>query len=868
MTQASPRHTPMMQQYLRIKADYPDVLMFYRMGDFYELFYEDARRAAELLDITLTQRGESAGAPIPMAGVPVHSYEGYLARLLARGESVAICEQTGDPASSKGPVEREVVRVVTPGTLTDEALLQERRSNLLTAVAGSAEHWGLASLELAAGRYSVCEGRGESALSAELERLAPAELLVADDLADSPAWAERSGVKRRPPWHFEFDAAQRTLTEHFGTRDLAGFGLASLPLATAAAGAVMEYVADTQRSALPHIRHVHVEQTESAIAIDAASRRNLELETNLGGGDAHTLAAVLDTTVCGMGSRALRRWINRPLKDQDELRSRQNAIETLLSGGHAGIRDCLRRAADVERIVARIGLGSARPRDLTGLRETLAMLPDLCACLDGIDDPKLQSLAEHAAPCPAIAEHLSRALIEQPPVVIRDGGVIAEGFDAELDELRALSRNADGFLTELEQREREATGISTLKVSYNRVHGFYIEISRGQSEQAPEHYIRRQTLKGAERYITPELKEFEDKVLSARERALAREKALYEALVGWLAERLPRLMDLAAALAELDALAALAERAETLNYQRPLLDSNPGISITAGRHPVVEQSTDGPFIANDISLDDDRRMLIITGPNMGGKSTYMRQVALITLMAHIGSFVPADAARFGPIDRIFTRIGASDDLAGGRSTFMVEMTETANILHNATHESLVLLDEIGRGTSTFDGLALAWATAEALCERIGAYTLFATHYFEMTALPAHHSRAANVHLEAAEHKERIVFLHSVREGPASQSYGLQVAALAGVPAPVLKKARAKLAQLEANDGPAPQLSLFSAPAPAPQAEPEPASEAAAALVEQIAEIDPDAISPREAHALIYEWRALIDAAAKSSGRVG
>ncbi len=849
----------MMQQYWRIKADYPDVLMFYRMGDFYELFYEDARRAAALLDITLTQRGESAGAPIPMAGVPVHSYEGYLARLLNHGESVAICEQTGDPANSKGPVERQVVRVVTPGTLTDEALLAERRSTLLTAIAGSLEQWGLASLELAAGRYSVCEGYGESALAAELERLSPAELLIPEDLADSPIGSQRNGVTRRPPWHFDEDAAKRALTSHFGTRDLAGFGLESLPLATAAAGAVLQYVADTQRSALPHIRSVHVEQAEAAIAIDAASRRNLELEVNLAGGSDHTLAAILDTTVSGMGSRALRRWINRPLRDQQALRERQDAIHALLNLGHSSLRECLRRAADVERITARIGLSSARPRDLTGLRETLAMLPELAELLSPFDDPRLQMLRNETQPCPEIANRLNKALVEQPPVVIRDGGVIAGGYDSELDELRSLSRNADGFLTDLEQREREATGISTLKVSYNRVHGFYIEISRGQSEQAPEHYIRRQTLKGAERFITPELKEFEDKVLSARERALAREKALYEALVSWLAEHLARLQDLATALAELDALAALAERAETLQYTCPVLDDQPGISITAGRHPVVEQSTEGPFIPNDIALDDDRRMLIITGPNMGGKSTYMRQVALITLMAHIGSFVPAEAARFGPIDRIFTRIGASDDLAGGRSTFMVEMTETANILHNATAQSLVLLDEIGRGTSTFDGLALAWATAEALCEQIGAFTLFATHYFEMTAAPAHFHRSVNVHLEAAEHQDRIVFLHSVREGPASQSYGLQVAALAGVPKPVLKRAQQKLRQLETDTDNAAQLSLFAATTSTGEPEPEEAEPSAASkLIEQLSEIDPDAMTPREAHQLLYEWRRLMD----------
>jgi DNA mismatch repair protein MutS len=848
-------HTPMMRQFLRIKAEHPDVLLFYRMGDFYELFYDDARRAAGLLDITLTQRGESAGAPIPMAGIPAHAYEGYLARLLARGESVAICEQVGDPASSKGPVERQVVRIVTPGTLTDEALLDARRSNLLTAVAGSAAQWGLATLELAAGRFSVTEGTGETALAAELERLAPAELLLPDDLPDSAAWTARRGLTRRPPWHFVHDAATRTLTEHFGTRDLNGFGVADMPRAIAAAGGLLQYVRDTQRAALPHIRHLGVESSDEAIMIDAASRRNLELESNLAGGREHTLAAVLDTTVTGMGSRLLRRWINRPLRDHGELLARQAAIGALLPGGLHAPRDLLQRCADIERIAARIGMRTARPRDLTGLRDTLACLPDLHGALAAFTDPRLQTLTAALTPRPAVAAQLQRAIVEQPPVILRDGGVIAEGYDAELDELRGLSRNADGFLRDLEQRERESTGLSTLKVSYNRVHGYYIEISRGQADQAPERYIRRQTLKGAERYITPELKEFEDKVLSAKERALAREKALYESLITALAESLEDWLALAEALAELDTLTTLAERSATLGYRAPVLDSEPGIELTAARHPVVEQSLDAPFVPNDIALNEQQRMLVITGPNMGGKSTYMRQIALLTLMAHIGSHVPADAARFGPIDRIFTRIGASDDLAGGRSTFMVEMTETANILHNATPSSLVLLDEIGRGTSTFDGLALAWATAEALCGQIGAFTLFATHYFEMTALPAQYPSAANVHLQAVEHGERIVFLHRVQPGPANQSYGLQVAALAGVPDAVLTAARQKLTELEQGDGGPPQLPLFAVPPAEPP--PQPAMDGPErAVLEEIEGLDPDALTPRDAHALLYRLRAL------------
>ncbi|PWG62430.1 DNA mismatch repair protein MutS [Sediminicurvatus halobius] len=842
-------HTPMMQQYLRIKAEHPEVLLFYRMGDFYELFYDDARRAAALLDITLTRRGESAGEPIPMAGVPVHSHEGYLARLLRLGESVAICEQIGDPASAKGPVERRVVRIVTPGTLTDEALLEERQSNLLLAAATDGRRWGLAALELAAGRFSVLEVEDAEALAAELERLRPAEVLLGEDTSPPPALAERRGLTRRPPWHFDTETATRQLNEQFGTRDLSGFGIAGMSLAVAAAGALLQYVADTQRAALPHIRGVTVENREAAVVIDAASRRNLELEVNLGGGSEHTVAWVLDSTVTGMGSRALRRWLSRPLRDDRALVARQDAITSLIEGGlQEPLRETLRGCADIERIGGRVALGSARPRDLTGLRDTLAALPALADHLANADAALLAALAHRAAPQPERLDLLQRALVAQPPVVIRDGGVIADGYDAELDELRGLSRNADEFLLDLERRERETTGIGNLKVSYNRVHGYYIEISRGQSDQAPAHYIRRQTLKGAERYITPELKAFEDRVLSARERALAREKALYEALVARLREGIDELVKLGTALAELDALAALAERAEALQYVRPVLSEAPGIEIRAGRHPVVEQVTDEPFVPNDIALDDERRMLVITGPNMGGKSTYMRQVALLTLLARIGSFVPAEAARIGPVDRIFTRIGAADDLAGGRSTFMVEMTETANILNNATDRSLVLMDEIGRGTSTFDGLALAWAAADALAGRLRAFTLFATHYFEMTALPERHPAAANVHLQAVEHGERIVFLHAVQEGPASQSYGLQVAALAGVPQDVLESARRKLRELEPGARPqsaagASQLPLFDPQPPNP-------------ALERLRDVDPDDLTPREAHALLYELKTL------------
>jgi len=850
---ATKKHTPMMQQYLRIKAEHPDILVFYRMGDFYELFYSDAERAARLLDITLTARGESAGERIPMAGVPVHAVESYLARLVKLGESVAICEQIGDPATSKGPVERRVVRVVTPGTLTDEALLEERRSNLLATLAQRGERFGLATLELSSGRFAVQELEGPEALLAELERLQPAELLVGEDAQLTEGVAERRGLRRRPPWHFEEQTAARLLNEQFGTRDLSGFGCQDLPLAIAAAGCLLEYTRETQRTALPHIQGLTVERRDDAVIIDAASRRNLELERNLGGGGEHTLAWVLDTTVTAMGARLLRRWIGRPLRTRDELRERQDAVETLLANASASpLRDTLQGLADCERILARVAMRSARPRDLTGLRDALERLAAVREILSPLNAPRLQALCPELEAHGAERELLARALVDNPPVVIRDGGVLRDGYDEELDELRGLSRNADQFLIDLEQREREATGIGNLKVSYNRVHGYYIEISKAQSTAAPERYIRRQTLKGAERYITPELKAFEDKVLSARERALSREKALYEALLDRLAEALPPLQRTAAAFSELDTLACLAERAQALNYVRPELSDEPGIRIDGGRHPVVERVLDDPFVPNDVRLDAEQRMLLITGPNMGGKSTYMRQVALITLMAHIGSFVPAESAVLGPVDRIFTRIGASDDLAGGRSTFMVEMTETANILNNATAHSLVLLDEVGRGTSTFDGLALAWAAAEHLAGRQRSFCLFATHYFEMTALAELYATITNVHLEAVEHAERIVFLHAVKEGPASQSYGLQVASLAGVPNSVIDAAREKLYQLESEQrqhhGAHSQLSLFDAPA----------AESGHPVAEMLAEIDVDATTPREALEWLYRLKSQLE----------
>jgi DNA mismatch repair protein MutS len=849
-------HTPFMRQYLSTKAEHPDVLLFFRMGDFYELFYDDARKAARLLDITLTQRGQSGGAPIPMAGVPYHAAENYLARLVKLGESVAICEQIGDPALAKGPVERKVVRIVTPGTVTDAALLEERRDNLLLAIAaGGQGSFGLAWADLSSGRFILSEVANAEALAAELARLQPAETLIAEDGGWPQLVANLPGLRKRAPWHFDPDAARRELNRFFGTRDLSGFGVDGLGLAIAAAGCLLGYVEETQRSALPHLSGMMVESASETIALDAATRRNLELDSHPSGRTEFSLLGVLDETVTPMGARLLRRWLNRPLRSRQQLGLRQQAIGALIDSRHQhSLREHLRGIGDLERILARVALRSARPRDLTTLRDGLAAAPALRVEIAALDSPQLHALVQRIGDHEDTAELLARALVAQPPVLLRDGGVIGEGYDAELDELRRLSTNADQFLVELEEREKAVSGISTLKVGYNRVHGYYIEISRGQSDKAPTHYTRRQTTKNAERYITEELKSFEDKVLSAKERSLMRERSLYEALLDQLIGNLEALKTAAAAIAELDVLANLAERAETLNWSAPQLSEVPGIVIERGRHPVVEKVRAEPFEPNDLILDDATRMLVITGPNMGGKSTYMRQNALIVLLAHIGSYVPASRAVIGPIDRIFTRIGAGDDLSRGQSTFMVEMSETANILHNATDCSLVLMDEVGRGTSTYDGLALARAAAVHLARASRAYTLFATHYFELTELAAEFSSIANVHLDAVEYGEQLVFMHAVKPGPANRSFGLQVAALAGLPKSVLTDARRTLAELErgmhaqvaaakAQPEVSPQLGLFNAPQPSP--------------IERALElIDPDALTPRQALEALYRLKTL------------
>ncbi len=847
-------HTPMMQQYLRIKADHPNTLLFYRMGDFYELFFDDAKKAAKLLDITLTARGSSAGKPIPMAGIPYHAADNYLSRLIKRGESVVICEQTSKPGENKGPVNREVKRIVTPGTVTEEALLDERRDNLLVCVHFFNNTYGLAALNITSGRFNVCEIQHKAQLYAELERLQAVEILLAEDnnLHDEFVNTLNNNIslRQQPPWWFDLDSAKRLLNQQFGSRDLSGFGCEDLNTAVMAAGCLLQYAQDTQRAALPHITGLHVENTDNVIVLDAASRRNLEIEINLSGNSDNTLASVIDRTTTSMGSRCLRRWLHSPLRDQNLLQQRHQTIAELLNNQlTSDIQLSLNAIGDIERIMSRLALRSARPRDLETLKNSLAVLPELQTLLQQCHSQFIQHLSGNISTHPHIVDLLSRAIYENPPVLIRDGGFIAAGYNKELDELRALSKNANAFLEQLEVRERQQTGINTLKVNYNRVHGFYIEISRLHCDNIPAHYTRKQTLKSTERFITEELKQYEDKVLSAKERALALEKSIYDELLLQLQEFLQPLKCCAEAIAELDSISCLAERALTLDYCCPELSDKAGINIKQGRHAVVERVVDttsatGHFVANDTLLSDSKRMSIITGPNMGGKSTYMRQTALIVLLAYIGSYVPAESAVIGPIDRIYTRIGASDDLASGRSTFMVEMTEAANILNNATENSLVLMDEIGRGTSTFDGLSLAWACAYHLSTINKSYSLFATHYFEITALPDEVRGINNIHIDAVEHGEKIVFLHSVKPGPASQSYGLQVAQLAGVPGNVIELAKNKLVELEnqsvSNHHESGQFEMFSD-------RPHP-------VVEKLQDLKVDELSPKAALDLLYSLK--------------
>ena len=849
-------HTPMMQQYLALKRQYPDMLLLYRMGDFYELFYADAERASKLLDITLTTRGQSAGQPIRMAGVPYHAVEQYLARLVKLGESVAICEQIGEPAASKGPVERKVTRVVTPGTVTDAALLAASRESLLAAIAFSGDGAGIAWISLASGELRVTQVKADH-VDAELERLQPVELLLPADLDERLAQRLGAGraAKRLEPWHFDPASAQRDLARQFGTTDLSGYGCEGMELAVAAAGALLAYCRQTQQSALPHVAGLRVERESEFVLMDPATRRNLEITETLGGAEAPTLFSLLNRTATSMGARRLRHWLHHPLRDTAPLAVRHAAIGALVHPAsrlrHARVHEHFAPWCDVQRIATRIALRTARPRDLAGLRDTLAALPALHRELIECGELALEETAAGLAPAPEAQALLASALAPEPAAVLREGGVIRDGHDAELDELRAIGNDCGAFLLEMESRERERTGIANLRVEFNRVHGFYIEVTQAQLDKVPIEYKRRQTMKNAERFITPELKAFEDKALAAGERSLAREKALYETLLDALQAHLARLQSIAEAAATLDALAALAAAAESLGLARPEFTTEDRIDIVEGRHLVVESQVQ-EFIPNDTQLSRSRQLLLITGPNMGGKSTYMRQVAQIALLAYCGSFVPAASACLGPLDRIFTRIGASDDLAGGRSTFMVEMTEAAAILNNASPRSLVLIDEIGRGTSTFDGLALAYAIARHLAEAVRCYTLFATHYFELTELAAALPHVANVHLDAVEHRDRIVFLHRLEGGPADRSYGIHVAHLAGIPKDVVRAARRHLAELEKQLRPASsQADLFAA-GPEPQAPPD----VAAPLLEALAALDPDALTPRAALEALYRLKKL------------
>ncbi|NNM51167.1 MAG: DNA mismatch repair protein MutS [Pseudomonadales bacterium] len=843
----------MMQQYLRIKRDFPDALVFYRMGDFYELFFADAQKASRLLDITLTSRGRSAGEPIAMAGVPFHAAESYLGRLIRAGESVVICEQVGDPATSKGPLERKVVRIITPGTVSDEAFLDEKRDTLLAALALRDNAWGLAWLDISSGRLWVAEFDDPTSLLAELARLAPAELLIDESASLLDALQLQPGLRRRAAWDFDAESAARSLRDSFSVQRLDSFASSGLLLAQSALGALLSYVRETQRAVLPHLRAPQIYHQDDTVVLDPATRRNLEITQTLTGDTQHSLAWVLDHTCTAMGSRLLRRWLHLPLRQPRALQERQTAVLEFQQQ-HRALRQQLKDISDLERILSRIALGSATPRDLDRLGLSLSLLPSLQDQLNSFSAERLQYLRALLGPYPEQVSLLKRALVEHPPMTLRDGGVIAPGYDQELDELRSLQQNAGDYLLQIEAKERAASGVAGLKIGYNRVSGYYIELSKAQAEHAPAHFIRRQTLKNAERFITPELKAFEDKALSASSRALSREKQLYEALLQTLAQDISSLQATADALAELDVLSNLAERADLLGWSMPYLHEERGIKIEGGRHPVVEAVLNEAFIANDVHLHPEQRLLIITGPNMGGKSTFMRQTALIVLLAQIGSAVPAQRAEIGLVDRIFTRIGSADDLAGGRSTFMVEMTETATILNNASDRSLVLMDEIGRGTSTFDGLSLAWASASYLATELRALTLFATHYFEMTVLAESMDGVSNIHVTALQHGDKIVFLHAIQPGPASQSYGLAVAQLAGIPRSVVQAAQLKLQELERSEIKRQQSytpshqplqgDLFNSPE--------------SAVEKLLSLLDIDSLSPRQALDQLYALKNLLD----------
>lgn len=845
------QHTPMMQQYLKIKANYPDMLLFYRMGDFYEMFFSDAEIGAKLLGITLTQRGTSGGNPIKMAGIPYHSADQYLTKLVKQGKSVAIVEQFGDPATSKGPVERKVSRIITPGTLTDDNLLDEKQNNLILAIHQNKTTIGIAWISLSAGIFMLNEINKDE-LYNQIERLRPAEIIASEKIIHQLK-IERPNIAYKiiPDWHFESDLSIRKLCEHFQVKDLDGFGITDKKLAITSAGVLLDYAKHTQNNDLPHINNLILDNPERYLILDAISRRNLEISLTMRGENSPTLLSVFDKCVNPMGSRLLDYWLNNPLRQHLQINERYTAVEKLqplVSNTQAIVK----QIGDIERITSRIALRSARPRDLSGLRNSLSILPELYFLKD-ISDSRLiyeiyNSISEISFD---VTEHLQQAIKDEPSLIIRDGGVIREGYSQELDYLRNIQSNGSQYLLELEAKERERSGINTLKIEYNKVHGYYIEISKLNLDKTPVEYRRTQTLKNAERFTTPELKAFENEVLSAQDKALALEKRLYEQVIDYLQKYIPLLHSLANAIAELDVLTCFAKLAIENNYCKPNLTTDSKLAIIDGRHPVVEKQID-QFIANNIKLSDTNNFMLITGPNMGGKSTYMRQCAIIVLLAYCGSFVPAASANIGDISRIFTRIGASDDLAAGKSTFMVEMSETANILHNADKNSLIIMDEVGRGTSTYDGLALAYSIARYLIEKSQSYTLFATHYFELTKLAEEYSQVMNVHLNAVEFKDQIVFMHQVEDGPAAKSYGVQVAALAGVPKPVLNIAKKYLQQLESKSEPQMQMDLFTLD------NIEDTSEHLLnfnekEILDKLKTINPDTITPREALDILYDF---------------
>lgn len=845
-------HTPMMQQYLAIKKDYPDMLLFYRMGDFYEMFFEDAQKGAELLELTLTHRGSAKGKPIPMAGLPYHAADNYLARLVRMGQSIAICEQIGIPGLTKGPVERQVTRIVTPGTLTEEVLLDAHHENLLLAIHAHQGNYGLAYVELSSGHLRVTECADEQSLSSELERLSASEILISQDAPPLSYLKQHPSVKPRPAWEFEKKEAIRLLCKQFEVVSLEAFGLNSHPLALIACGALMAYLNITQKQALPHIKKLTIERPNECVLLDAQTLKNLEICQALNGEKKHTLLHLMNKTVTPMGSRLFKRWLTRPVRCHETLNKRHHCIEFFLSTGmNDTLRPSLKSFGDIERVLARIALNNVKPRCLVLLKNALTALPDLNALFTQSLPARLTELLTQIGDFSALSDLLNRALIDNPPQTIRDGGMLAKGYDSVLDELKSLSENANEKLIELENQEKESTGIASLKVGYNRVHGYFIEMPKSQSHLAPSRYQRRQTLKNNERFITPELKLFEDKVLSANAKALAREKMLFEGLMTEITPHLPPLTLMCQSLSEIDVLSNLAERAEALNLQKPNLVNEKIINITEGRHLVIEQLSDHPFICNDTLMNNTQSLLMLTGPNMGGKSTYMRQTALIVLLAYTGSFVPASKAKIGPVDRLFTRIGANDDISSGRSTFMVEMTETASILNHATAQSLVLIDEIGRGTSTFDGLSLAKACAFELATNIHSYTLFSTHYFELTQLAKTAKTIKNIHLDALLKNDLIIFLYKIKAGACSQSYGIEVAKMAGIPKRVIENARAILTELESKS-----LSNASAQEKAPPLTFPSVTQKNSVHKDFLDTISPDELSPKKALDLLYQLKSL------------